>query len=99
TNVPGSQSPLYMNGARLTHQFGMGPVTHGLGLFIAAHSYNGIVSFCITADRQLVPDVDVLVRCLEESFSELKKSRRVSANSVNTRTLKRTARTPRKARP
>jgi len=98
TNVPGSQFPLYMNGARLTHQFGMGPVTHGLGLFIAAHSYNGIVSFCITADRQLVPDVDVLVRCLEESFSELKKSRRVSANTVNTRTLKRTAPPSRKVR-
>lgn len=98
TNVPGSRSPLYMNGARLTHQFGMGPVTHGLGLFIAAHSYNGIVSFCITADRQLVPDVDVLVRCLEESFAELQRSRRVSSKAVATRTLKRTARPSRKVR-
>lgn len=71
TNVPGPQAPLYMNGARLTHQFGMGPVTHGLGLFISAHSYAGTVSFCITADRQLVPDVDALVRCLQESCKEL----------------------------
>jgi diacylglycerol O-acyltransferase / wax synthase len=75
TNVPGPQVPLYMNGARLTHQFGMGPVTHGLGLFIAAHSYNGIVSFCITADRQLVPDVDFLVRCLRASYAELRRAK------------------------
>jgi WS/DGAT/MGAT family acyltransferase len=99
TNVPGPQFPLYMNGARLTHQFGMGPVTHGLGLFIAAHSYNGVVSFCITADRQLVPDVDVLVRCLQESFAELRQSKRASAQAVARHRPKRTARTVRKARP
>ncbi len=99
TNVPGPQFPLYMNGARLTHQFGMGPVTHGLGLFIAAHSYNGVVSFCITADRQLVPDVDVLVRCLQQSFAELRRSKRASAQAVARRKPKRTARTARKARP
>jgi hypothetical protein len=76
----------------------MGPVTHGLGLFIAAHSYNGVVSFCITADRLLVPDVDVLVRCLEESFAELRRSKRASAQAVAGRKLKRTTRTARKAR-
>jgi hypothetical protein len=65
-----------MNGARLTHQFGMGPVTHGLGLFIAAFSYNGVVSICITADRPLVPDVDVLCGCIEASFGELRKAKK-----------------------
>ena len=98
TNVPGPQFPLYMNGARLTHQFGMGPVTHGLGLFISAHSYNGIVSFCITADRQLVPDVGILVRCLEESFTELRRSKRASSKAVARRKLKRTARPSRKGK-
>ena len=76
TNVPGPQYPLYMNGARLTHQFGMGPVTHGLGLFIAAFSYNGVVSICITADRPLVPDVDVLCGCIEASFGELRRAKK-----------------------
>jgi WS/DGAT/MGAT family acyltransferase len=79
TNVPGPQVPLYMNGARLTHQFGMGPVTHGLGLFISAHSYAGTVSFCITADRSLVPDVDALARCLQESYNELQRPPRARA--------------------
>jgi WS/DGAT/MGAT family acyltransferase len=76
TNVPGPQYPLYMNGSRLTHQFGMGPVTHGLGLFIAAFSYNGVVSICITADRPLVPDVDVLCGCIETSFGELRRAKK-----------------------
>jgi hypothetical protein len=64
-----------MNGARLTHQFGMGPVTHGLGLFIAATSYDGSISFCVTADRQLVPDVDSVCRCIEASLDELRHGR------------------------
>jgi WS/DGAT/MGAT family acyltransferase len=73
SNVPGPQFPLYMHGARLTHQYGMGPVAHGLGLFIAATSYNGAITFCITADRKLVPDVEFLRRCIEASFDELQR--------------------------
>lgn len=76
TNVPGAKGTLYMKGARLTHQFGMGPVTHGLGLFIAAISYDGRISLCVTADRQLVPDVDHLCRCIESSLRELSRARR-----------------------
>jgi WS/DGAT/MGAT family acyltransferase len=84
TNVPGPQVPLYMNGARLTHQFGMGPVTHGLGLFISAHSYAGAISFCITADRRLLPDADRLVRCLEQSYAELQVPRRAKPQGSRT---------------
>jgi hypothetical protein len=74
--VPGAEATLYMKGARLTHQFGMGPVTHGLGLFIAAISYDGRISLCVTADRQLVPDVADLCRCIDTSFRELLRARR-----------------------
>jgi WS/DGAT/MGAT family acyltransferase len=88
TNVPGSQLPLYMNGARLTHQFGMGPVTHGLGLFIAATSYAGNISFCVTADRQLVPDVDRVCRCIEASLDELRHARPPSTKAATVRKRK-----------
>lgn len=84
TNVPGPQQPLYMCGARLTHQYGMGPVTHGLGLFVSAHSYAGKVSLCITADRQLVPDIEALVRCVERSRAELASPRRPRAQGRRT---------------
>jgi WS/DGAT/MGAT family acyltransferase len=75
TNVPSSPIPLYMKGARLTHQFGMGPVTHGMGLFISANSYDQAMSFCLTADRKLVPDIEVLGVCLRDAFDELRQAR------------------------
>ena len=82
-----------MNGARLTHQFGMGPVTHGLGLFIAAISYNGVISFCVTADRQLVPDVDVVCRCIEGSLDELRRARPAAKRAATVRKRKEPAAT------
>jgi WS/DGAT/MGAT family acyltransferase len=98
TNVPGPQQPLYMNGARLTHQFGMGPVTHGLGLFIAAISYDGVISFCVTADRHLVPDVDVVCRCIEGSLDELRRARPPVKQAAVARKRKRPAGTRSKVR-
>ncbi len=74
TNVPGSTAPMYMLGTRLTHQFGMGPLTHGLGLFISANGYDGVLSFCLTADPGLVPDLAFLCRCIEASYRELRRA-------------------------
>jgi diacylglycerol O-acyltransferase len=74
TNVPSSPIPLYMLGARLTHQFGMGPVTHGMGLFVSANSYDRAVSFCLTADRKQVPDIEFLGRCVRDAFDELQRA-------------------------
>ena len=71
TNVPSSRQPLYMRGARLTHQFGMGPVTHGLGLFISANGYHEHIAICLTADSRLMPDLEVLRACIAQSFGEL----------------------------
>jgi WS/DGAT/MGAT family acyltransferase len=88
TNIPGPQEPLYMNGARLTHQFGMGPVTHGLGLFIAAISYDGVITFCVTADRQLVPDVDLVCRCIADSLDELQRARPAAKRAAAVRQRK-----------
>jgi len=71
TNVPSSPVRQYMNGARLTHQYGMGPVSHGLGLFISANGYHDAITFCLTADSKLVPDLDFLCECIERSYREL----------------------------
>jgi WS/DGAT/MGAT family acyltransferase len=72
TNVPGPQYTLYMNGARLVRQFGMGPVAHGMGLFIAAIGYDGRIGLSLTADPALVPDLQFLRRLVEASFAELR---------------------------
>ncbi|MCE9522307.1 MAG: wax ester/triacylglycerol synthase family O-acyltransferase [Alphaproteobacteria bacterium] len=72
SNVPGPQVPLYMNGARLTHQFGMAPLANNMGLFIAALSYNGTISFSITSDRHILPDIGYFRECIAAAFKELR---------------------------
>lgn len=71
SNVPGPQMQLYMNGARLTHQFAMAPLSHNMGLFIATPSYNGRITFSITSERKIMPDVAFFRECIEASFKEL----------------------------
>ena len=72
SNVPGPQIPLYMNGAKCTHQYALAPLGNGMGLFIATPSYNGQMSFNITSDRKIMPDIDFFVECLKKAFQELK---------------------------
>jgi WS/DGAT/MGAT family acyltransferase len=71
SNVPGPQVPLYMNGAQQVAHYGMAPLVNGMGLFIATPSYNGRVSFNVTSTREVVPDIQFLMSCLEKSMSEL----------------------------
>lgn len=72
SNVPGPQIPLFMNGAKLTHQYGLAPLAHGMGLFIATPSYNGTISFSIISDRKIMPDIEFFRECLQKSFEELR---------------------------
>ena len=72
SNVPGPQVPLYMNGARQVGSFGMAPLANGMGLFIATPSYNGQMSFNVTSTREILPDIDFFVDCLEQSLTDLK---------------------------
>jgi WS/DGAT/MGAT family acyltransferase len=72
SNVPGPQVPLYMNGAMQVSTFGMAPLANGMGLFIATPSYNGKITFNVTSTRDIVPDIDFFVECLEESLNDLK---------------------------
>jgi WS/DGAT/MGAT family acyltransferase len=71
SNVPGPQHTLYMNGAKLLHNFGMAPLADGMGLFIATPSYNGEMSFNIISDREMLPDIEFFKECLEAEFEEL----------------------------
>jgi len=71
SNVPGPQVPLYMNGARLVKQMGLGPLADRMGLFIAISSYNGDIAFSVTSCRRTLPDIDFFIQCLEDSFADL----------------------------
>ena len=72
TNVHGPQVPLYLLGAPLREFTPQLPLFQNQGLAGAAMSYLGKVHFGITADRDLVPDLDRFADALLTSFDELK---------------------------
>jgi len=74
SNVPGPQVPLYLNGAEQVGFYGMAPLVNGMGLFIAAPSYNGKISFSVTSTREVIPDMRFFISCLKKSLSELKRA-------------------------
>jgi diacylglycerol O-acyltransferase len=71
TNVPGPQSPLHASGARMLETYPVHPLLPGHALAIGVTSYDGQVFYGITADRDLLPDVELLGVCLTEALDEL----------------------------
>ena len=71
TNVPGPQFPLYAGGAQMLELFPVVPLARSQGLSIGVTSYNGGVYYGLNADRDALPDVDVIGALLEESLTEL----------------------------
>ena len=71
TNVPGPQFPLYAAGARMQSLYPVVPLAKGQAVSVGITSYNGGVYYGLNADRDAMPDVDVLAQCIEESLEEL----------------------------
>ena len=71
TNVPGPQFPLYMAGARLVTQFGLGPIFDGMGVIFPVFSYGGQITISFNSCRKMVPDPDVFAGYIQETFDEL----------------------------
>jgi diacylglycerol O-acyltransferase len=71
SNVPGPQFPLYMAGAKLVANYPVSVILDGMGLNITVMSYMGHMDFGIVADRDQMPDVDVLLDYIREELDEL----------------------------
>ncbi|MRJ76679.1 wax ester/triacylglycerol synthase family O-acyltransferase [Aeromicrobium sp. SMF47] len=71
TNVPGPQDPLYLAGEALAEVYPCIPLSGRRAVSIGVTSYHHKVFFGIVADRDAVPDVDVLAQCIEEALAEL----------------------------
>ena len=71
TNVPGPQVTLYAAGAKMVEMYPVVPLAKGQALSIGVTSYDGGVNFGLNADRDAMPDVDVLASMMEESLEEL----------------------------
>ena len=71
TNVPGPQFPMYLAGAEMQETYPVPALHPGFGMSIGVTSYDGNVYYGITADRDALPDLDILGQCITESLEEL----------------------------
>ena len=75
SNVPGPHVPLYYAGAKLMAYYPMSAIADGQGLNITVLSYGGALHFGLIADRDLVPDVDVMAGYLKDELALLDTAR------------------------
>ncbi len=71
TNVPGPQHPLFADGARLLSGFPVIPLAAGQVLSIGLTSYAGSVHYGLNADREAMPDVELVGHCITDALAEL----------------------------
>lgn len=71
TNVPGPQSTLYAGAAPMLSTYPVMPLARRQTLAIGLTSYDGGVFFGLNADRNAMPDVEVLGQCIVDSLAEL----------------------------
>jgi WS/DGAT/MGAT family acyltransferase len=72
TNVPGPMIPLYCVGHLLQEHYPLVPLSLNMGLGVGVTSYNHRLFFGLMADPNVMPDVDLLKECIDESFIELR---------------------------
>lgn len=70
TNVPGSNVPMYLRGARLTYLSAIMPISDGMGLVFSVTGYNGTIVISFTGCYEQLPDPEVFAQCLRDSFQE-----------------------------
>jgi diacylglycerol O-acyltransferase / wax synthase len=61
SNVPGPQFPLYLAGALLVANYPVSVITDGMGLNITVMSYMGSLDFGLVADRDQMPDLQLVL--------------------------------------
>jgi hypothetical protein len=74
TNIVGAPMQLYCAGAKLSHYHCLGLLTPGVGLCHAVFSMNNEMSISFLADRKAIPDPEVYLKCIEDSWAELKEA-------------------------
>ena len=74
SNVPGPNLPLYYAGCRLLGYYPLSAIADGQGLNITVCSLDGGMHFGLIADRELVPDLDLMMGYLVEEVEILRKA-------------------------
>ncbi|RBW48184.1 WS/DGAT/MGAT family O-acyltransferase [Marinobacter sp. F3R11] len=73
-NVPGPQVPLYLQGAKLIHQYNAAPLSEGMGLVIVAMSYQGSLTLNFTICPDVVAQGNRLRNHVTESLEAIEKA-------------------------
>ncbi len=71
SNIPGPREPLYMLGCELEESYPVVPIADGHALAIGFTTLKDDAFFGVYADRESLPDADLLATCLDESAEEL----------------------------
>ncbi len=74
SNVPGPNLPLYYAGCRLLGYYPLSAIADGQGLNITVCSLDGGMHFGLIADRELVPDLDLMMGYLVDEVEVLRKA-------------------------
>lgn len=72
TNIPASPITLYALGAPMRRAIPLVPIFSGHSVGVAVVSYGDFLTFGLNADRDAVPDLEVLRVGIEDSLTELK---------------------------
>jgi len=72
SNVPGSATPLYLGGARMTGMYPISAIAAGMGLNVTLASYAGAMDFGFVGNGVALPRLAELARHTREAFDELK---------------------------
>ena len=71
SNIPGPREPLYMLGCELEESYPVVPIADRHALSIGFTTIKDEGFFGVYADRESLPDADLLAECLDESADEL----------------------------
>jgi diacylglycerol O-acyltransferase / wax synthase len=71
SNIPGPREPLYMLGCELEEVYPVVPIADRHALSIGVTTIKDEAFFGVYADRESLPDADLLAECLDESVDEL----------------------------
>ncbi len=71
TNVPGPQFPLYAGGALMLAAYPVVPLARGQAVSHRADLLRRGVFFGLNADRDAMPDVEVLAQCIDDAVAEM----------------------------
>ncbi|MFO1295004.1 MAG: wax ester/triacylglycerol synthase family O-acyltransferase [Rubrivivax sp.] len=72
SNVPGTQVPVYLAGAKMLDYYPVSIVVHGVALNITVQSYMGQLCFGLIACRRAAPDMHELGVHLQQAFEGLR---------------------------